>query len=130
MGRTLVSLVCLSVIISQTNNSLTNNSLTNNNQFNNSLTCSEYQFACSDGNKCVDKTWLCDGDNDCGDWSDEEMYWCYNCTGPSLFTCSHGNKCVPQSYLCDGMPDCFPDYSDEAMSVCNNCTDLYWTSPL
>ncbi len=38
--------------------------------------CSSYQFKCANGIKCVRSSYKCDGDNDCGDYSDER-----NCTG-------------------------------------------------
>ena len=33
--------------------------------------CPESSFCCRN-DKCVDGDWECDGDNDCGDWSDED----------------------------------------------------------
>ncbi|XP_068734362.1 thrombospondin-type laminin G domain and EAR repeat-containing protein-like [Montipora capricornis] len=41
--------------------------------------CSSNQFPCRNG-RCVPQLWFCDGDNDCGDKSDEPSN-CSNCTG-------------------------------------------------
>ncbi|XP_052695198.1 low-density lipoprotein receptor-related protein 2-like isoform X2 [Crassostrea angulata] len=71
--------------------------------------CEADKMMCSN-TKCVPISFICDGDNDCGDFSDER-----NCTGntcrPDQMTCSNG-KCVPISYICDGDNDC-GDLSDE-----------------
>ena len=32
------------------------------------LSCSSDQFACLDGSKCIRRSWLCDGDDDCDDY--------------------------------------------------------------
>lgn len=32
--------------------------------------CSNTQFRCTSG-RCIPNNWACDGDNDCGDFSDE-----------------------------------------------------------
>lgn len=37
--------------------------------------CRSDEFSCSSG-MCIRLSWMCDGDNDCRDWSDEA-----NCTG-------------------------------------------------
>lgn len=37
--------------------------------------CSTHQFQCAKG-QCIPDSWTCDGENDCGDGSDEEL-----CTG-------------------------------------------------
>ena len=40
------------------------------------LICSRDEFQCSDSSKCVPRRWLCDGDSDCGDASDEAPAQC------------------------------------------------------
>ena len=42
------------------------------------VTCKEYEFTCSNKN-CISQSWKCDGDNDCGDNSDEQ-----NCVGEQI----------------------------------------------
>ncbi|XP_072017957.1 uncharacterized protein [Amphiura filiformis] len=68
-------------------------------------------FLCPDG-YCIPGSWVCDGDYDCGDYSDEQSNLCPGryvpCNG---FRCSDG-FCIRGSWECDGDNDC-GDYSDE-----------------
>ena len=76
-------------------------------------------FACSNG-RCLDALYKCDGDNDCGDGSDETTQACgANCEKMKWgrgFACSDG-KCILASDKCDGRWDC-RDRSDEDPYLC------------
>uniref|UniRef100_A0A8D2LQ87 LDL receptor related protein 4 n=1 Tax=Varanus komodoensis TaxID=61221 RepID=A0A8D2LQ87_VARKO len=70
--------------------------------------CEEDEFSCQNG-YCIRSLWHCDGDNDCGDNSDEQcdMRKCSD----KEFRCSDGS-CIAEHWFCDGDTDC-KDGSDE-----------------
>ncbi|XP_016840986.1 sortilin-related receptor, L(DLR class) A repeats-containing-like isoform X2 [Nasonia vitripennis] len=81
--------------------------------------CAANQFACDSG-VCIPEFWKCDGDNDCGDHSDENYCNKVKCQ-PNTFTCD-GEKCIPRYWVCDLDRDC-KDGKDEMNCTYSNCTD-------
>ncbi|KAM5192800.1 complement factor I [Mantella aurantiaca] len=63
--------------------------------------CTDNEFTCVNG-KCVPLTNTCNGDDDCGDLSDELC--CSQCRNKS-FHC-RSDICIPKHYVCNGNVDC------------------------
>ncbi|XP_071944241.1 uncharacterized protein [Antedon mediterranea] len=81
--------------------------------------CIEDDFQCVNELICVKPYLICDGVNQCRDFSDE-----YDCTYPSckegFFRCSNGSNdgvCIASSRECDRVVDCY-DGADENECVC------------
>lgn len=80
--------------------------------------CKEGFSKCKTNNQCVNKTFICDGDKDCLDGSDEES----TPNGPCekkldcAFICDD-NRCLNESQKCDGVKNCI-DGNDESLENC------------
>lgn len=79
--------------------------------------CERDAFSCRSG-LCVSIHLLCDGEDNCGDGSDETL--CQNCTS-GIFPCGPSSVCLDRHQLCDGTADC-EDGQDEDPHVCGSLT--------
>ncbi|KAK2825049.1 hypothetical protein Q7C36_018976 [Tachysurus vachellii] len=72
--------------------------------------CRADQFTCQNG-QCVSQDYVCDGDPDCSDGSDEQKCGTPSPCEPNEFKCRNG-RCALKLWRCDGDNDCH-DNSDE-----------------
>ncbi|XP_028821660.1 low-density lipoprotein receptor-related protein 1B-like, partial [Denticeps clupeoides] len=80
--------------------------------------CDVGEFLCHDHLTCISEDWLCDGEPDCPDSSDEALERCpeevrVRCPLNHI-QCIGTRKCIHFNKLCNGAKDC-PDGFDEGV---------------
>lgn len=87
--------------------------LSANSTLSNKRSCAATEFQCLNRFYCVHRSWVCDGDEDCPDGSDEGPEQCgtkVECRS-NQFRCRNGD-CIPGHLQCSGTEEC-RDGSDE-----------------
>ncbi|VDP10866.1 unnamed protein product [Soboliphyme baturini] len=84
-------------------------------------TCQPDQYTCFN-KQCIPLIYVCDGDKDCRDGSDE-VHCDFGCVYGEEFRCSPTSSCINILYKCDGYPDCSDGSDEENCAILNgNCT--------
>jgi integrin beta 2 len=75
--------------------------------------CTKSQFLCAASYKCIPFWWSCDGQDDCGDGSDEPSD-CrkFECK-PGQYQCSTNGNCIHPALICNGENDCGDDTDEK-----------------
>ncbi|NXS63160.1 VLDLR protein, partial [Brachypteracias leptosomus] len=98
------------------------------------LSCPRTHVPCRDGTECVAQEYMCDGEQDCADGSDEDgcAQLC-DTPGRSCFQYRCGlGTCLNASLVCDGQQDCadgLDEGGDCSVPCQRSCAHLCYPSP-
>ncbi|KAB7505772.1 Very low-density lipoprotein receptor [Armadillidium nasatum] len=87
-------------------------------------TCPADWFKCNNS-QCIPLVWVCDGDRDCLDESDEQADCPTRKCRENEFRCKNG-RCIPNSWVCDGEPDCMDKEDENECSGTRSCNPMYF----
>ena len=89
------------------------------------MTCRPDQFRC-DSNRCISNHWVCDGEKDCIDQTDEKPFQkCRNVTCSSTqFACKISGICIPLTWKCDSDLDCGDGDNSDENNVCSELINI------
>ncbi|XP_038047888.1 low-density lipoprotein receptor-related protein 2-like [Patiria miniata] len=92
--------------------------------------CQPGEYQCNDGSCLTSILWLCDGDRDCPDNSDEGTQAQCSTTECAAwqFKCVDSGQCISRRYVCTKLDYC-DDGSDEAYPLCltHDCVEGFFT---
>lgn len=66
------------------------------------MTCGVDEFRCKDSGRCIPARWKCDGEDDCGDASDEPKEEC----GKNVSSFLKLDGCTEETFVALMFPDC------------------------
>uniref|UniRef100_A0A3B4FCW0 LDL receptor related protein 1B n=1 Tax=Pundamilia nyererei TaxID=303518 RepID=A0A3B4FCW0_9CICH len=94
------------------------------------ILCDVGEFHCHNHDTCVPKDWLCDGEPDCPDESDETDHPSSKACPLNHMQCTGTKKCIHFNKLCNGARDCDDGYDEgvhcrELLSACHELRCRY-----
>lgn len=87
--------------------------------------CRADEFICTN-TLCKLYIWVCDGEDDCGDNSDEDSDMCAKlpCPPSRPYRCRNDRVCLRSEQVCNGIDDCGDNSDEENCGESNHVCEL------